>query len=350
MLIEVKFDGSLVNYKDEIISAIDLINRNQKYCTLKFINRAFMIQERRITKRYCKELQETYCKKRQKRCNMHDKEIYLTSKNIYNDDFVTVEKNISVITTQEWADWIKGSLSCFIAYQICFVIVCFATNVTDETIVDGEILNHNVLGCLMDYCSYPKDLQFGIVAGRISGQACARLISLAPDTSVFDSIQLALQSIREKVLGVETPVDLKQVFVVMRITQGDENAEAYQNAIIPVLNRLGLHVKRSDMYPRGDELLNTILKAIDQSGFVFVKIDDANANIYFEYGYARAKNKFIIPICHNLTYRNSPNDSPFPGIPSDLKGVFLLNYSKGNYEELAGMIEQHLREHYTYIF
>ncbi len=87
-----------------------------------------------------------------------------------------------------------------------------------------------------------------------------------------------------------------KVFMIMPFGYEDLNIFYNKNIKAFLKNNVGINVFRSDDTKDNDFISETILKDIDESEFLIIDTTYDNPNVFFEYGYAFANRKEIIPI------------------------------------------------------
>ena len=84
----------------------------------------------------------------------------------------------------------------------------------------------------------------------------------------------------------------------------------------------------------GNYLLETVLNLIDSSDIVLVEATGANPNVMYEWGYALADNKIVIPICLQ---------SEASKLPTDTKSIIHIQYSVRNPEHAIVQISSAIK-------
>ncbi len=82
------------------------------------------------------------------------------------------------------------------------------------------------------------------------------------------------------------------MFVVMEYSD-DYNA-LYEEVIKPIGQNFGYHVVRADEMTSNGMIINDITQQIDKSSVIVAEITPDNPNVYWELGYAHAKNKNVV--------------------------------------------------------
>lgn len=112
-------------------------------------------------------------------------------------------------------------------------------------------------------------------------------------------------------------VQIPTVFVVMQFTQPYD--ELYSEVIKPVCREFKLEAVRADETFDPGFIISDIVRQVDKSSIVIAEITPANPNVYYEVGYAHARNKptiliadknteklpFDVSACRVLMYENS---------------------------------------------
>jgi len=87
-----------------------------------------------------------------------------------------------------------------------------------------------------------------------------------------------------------------QVFMIMPF-KFDELNEFYKTNIRDYLkSELHINVLRADDFNNNDIIIDTIYNQIEKAEFIIVDTSHSNKNVFFEFGYAAAKDKEIITI------------------------------------------------------
>jgi hypothetical protein len=209
--------------------------------------------------------------------------------------------------------------------------VCFCANVTEEDI--HRISRIPSIGCLFDFCDEKKDIRFGLVAGYISLQTKAELARHGVEPRVLAAAERILELVRLSSIGKHVPIEYAEAFIVMKFSERDENANSYEYGIKPALAQFGLQAKRADQDPRMQMLSQKVLEHIEKCRLVIIKVDELNANVFFELGYALAKAKDILVICRS---------SKLASVPSDIKGWELLTYPDNDFAVLQTKVIAYL--------
>lgn len=106
-------------------------------------------------------------------------------------------------------------------------------------------------------------------------------------------------------------VELEQprAFVVMQFTSPYN--ELFQQVVRPVCADLGVAAVRADDSYGPGLVIADVTRQIDESKFVVAEITPANPNVYYEVGYAHARNKPTILIADRKMERLPFDISPF---------------------------------------
>ena len=72
---------------------------------------------------------------------------------------------------------------------------------------------------------------------------------------------------------------------------------------------------------------------------MLAKVDNQNLNVYLEVGYSIGRKKEIVLICAKEAIDN---------LPANLRGLDLLEYNLGNYNQLKLSIIEHFNKKYGY--
>jgi hypothetical protein len=258
--------------------------------------------------------------------------IYVVDWRFDNNYFSYTGAEIAIITTADWSQkFAPPSLTAFPAREIVMSAICFCAEVTDDDI--QRISRRPSIGCLFDFCGEKTDIRFGLVAGYISLETKAGLSRHGVEPKVLTAAEQILEFVRLDAIGRHAPSDYTEAFIVMKFSERDENANAYEHGIRPALAEFGLEAKRADEDPRMQILSQKVLEHIEKCRLVIIKVDESNVNVFFELGYAIAKRKDILVICR---------DSQLGSVPSDIKGWELLTYPDGDFAALKAKVTAYL--------
>ncbi len=100
-----------------------------------------------------------------------------------------------------------------------------------------------------------------------------------------------------------------------------EQANDFLDLIVePICEELNYKPMRIDEKDTAENIFNHIIFEIETSDFIFVDTSKNNPNVFFELGYARAKNKPIIQCCEN---------APKVSLPFDISQINTFFYDTG---------------------
>lgn len=110
-----------------------------------------------------------------------------------------------------------------------------------------------------------------------------------------------------------TPIDYKEIFVVMRFK---ENEAIYEKGIVEAARELNLNCTKADLNILDQGILNNVIENIKRNKFIVVILEN-NPNVYFELGYAMALKKEIIIL------KSTKNEDR---IASDISNLIFIEY------------------------
>lgn len=125
-------------------------------------------------------------------------------------------------------------------------------------------------------------------------------------------------------------------FTVMQFSK--EFNELYTNVIESVCNEFGIKTVRADDIYSNGMVIHDIIREISESQLVIADITPNNPNVYYEVGYAHAKEKQVILLCDR-----SRSELPFD--LSSFRTIFYENSISGKVD-----IENKLRKHLKNLF
>ncbi|GBE30257.1 hypothetical protein BMS3Bbin04_01289 [bacterium BMS3Bbin04] len=108
--------------------------------------------------------------------------------------------------------------------------------------------------------------------------------------------------------------------------------ELYSEVVHPICNEFNIQCKHADETYGPGVIINDIIRQITESRLVIAEISPANANVYYEVGYAHAQNKPTILIAEKGTK-----------LPFDVSPFRVLFYE--NSIDGKRRIEEGLRKH-----
>lgn len=259
--------------------------------------------------------------------------IFFTDIGLDNNFFSLTYPEASLITTHSWSEcFAPPSLKAFAACEIVLSFICFLGEWSRENI-DGVAL-HESRGCLFDFCRQKSEIRFKLAAGFISPETAAKLTRFGVPDDAIASASRVLENIRLEAIGRSPAINLAEAFIVMKFTEGDENACAFEQGIRPAIQEFGLKPLRADEDPQMRMISTKVLEHVDRARLVVVKLDEPNKNVFFELGYAIARRKDILLIANREQIAN---------VPTDVKGWELLTYRTGDYAGLRSEIQRYLK-------
>lgn len=91
-------------------------------------------------------------------------------------------------------------------------------------------------------------------------------------------------------------------FVAMRIGEKDTDA-AYKKLVRPALSQIGIEARHVDDEEHNEDIDNRIIKLLNQRDLVIADLTYARPSVYFEAGYAEAKDKPVVYTCRRDHFR-----------------------------------------------
>lgn|GEM_PF-2300150 len=128
-----------------------------------------------------------------------------------------------------------------------------------------------------------------------------------------------------------------EAFVVMPYK--DPYEAMYNNVIHSVLKQCGFESIRADMVQRSTPFSSDIENAIRSSDLVIVEASSGNLNVYYELGIAKALNKEVILLSHDVS-----------SAPSDTRHIRHLTYDINDPSSLKTQFKQWLEKSRAYQF
>lgn len=126
--------------------------------------------------------------------------------------------------------------------------------------------------------------------------------------------------------------DRPRVFVVMQF--GEPYDVLYRDVILPVADKLEFEAYRADDVYRPGVILQDIIRGIIECDVVIADITPANANVFYELGYAHAMQKPTILLANRSVEK----------LPFDISGYRVVYYSdtiRGK-SEITSALKKHL--------
>lgn len=121
-------------------------------------------------------------------------------------------------------------------------------------------------------------------------------------------------------------------FVIMPFADGfNDTWESIQEVCV---RDCELEIARADIRNLRPTLQDNIFRHIDESDITVIDVSDLNSNVLFEFGYAAAKEKYIIPI----------TKGEIKSLPTDLRSYIFLTYTDGSGDQFKIELRNRLRE------
>jgi hypothetical protein len=266
----------------------------------------------------------------------NDRTIAIVEDKLDDNWFSHEYRSSAVITTSDWEQlYAPPSLRAYLIYQIAQALVHFSADMSEEMALN--MVHEPPVGCVYDMATHKPDIKLGMVAGNLCPYCAAKLRALGTDERAIEAVIKIVNLVRSEALGKPIAFDPKEVFVVMRFTQNDENDNAWRYGIKMGVEGCGFRAVRADTRVESMQILDKINSAIQRSRLVIAKIDENNLNVYYELGFSMGLNKDVLLVSSSDLIVN---------LPSDLKNWECLTYDKGNYEQLAERVKQYLIDQY----
>ena len=266
-----------------------------------------------------------------------DREVICISDRPFDDNWFSHEyRHCAIITTSDWERlFAPPSMRAYLAYQIAQALIPIEADVTEEMLL--QLVHEPPIGCLHDLCGNKPDIKYGMVAGNMCFACEGSLRQFGVEPAALDSVRRILTVVRDEAIGRPRIVDPLSAFVVMRFSEHDENANAYKYGLLPGLTDVGLTPHRGDDTVQSAQILDQVLRYLERSRFVIVKVDVENLNVYFELGLAMGLDKDVLLVSEAGLVVT---------LPSDLQNWECLTYERGNYEELRDGVASFYESNY----
>ena len=127
-------------------------------------------------------------------------------------------------------------------------------------------------------------------------------------------------------------------FVIQPFDEGGPYDKRYDETFEPAIEAAGLEAYRVDKDPGVDVLIEDIEQKIAESDACLADVSTDNPNVWFELGYAMAKDRVVVLICSD----EREDDYPF-----DVRHRKIIKYStksESGYRKLKRAITRHLEE------
>jgi len=192
-----------------------------------------------------------------------------------------------------------------------------------------KLVHMEARGCALDMVMRKSDIRYGMRAGALCAECSSALAQYGVPPNHLAAIRRMLALVRDEALGMSRPLDPMAVFVVMRFSSFDENANAYEYGVKTGIESAGLSCRRADDEYSAGTLLSKVTGSIERARVVIVKVDSPNLNVYYELGVAQALQKDIILIAEQDLINQ---------LPTDINNLECIAYVKGDYRGLASLV------------
>jgi len=263
-----------------------------------------------------------------------DDYLIAVSEDLFDDNWFSHEyRTSSLITVGDWeAVFAPPSLKSYLMYQIAQALLHFASDMSLEMALN-TVVHEPPVGCANDLSANKADIKLGMVAGNICAQCAAQLRALGIDEEALEAASRVLSMVRNEALGRPMPLDPRQVFVVMRFSENDENDNAWKYGIRSGIEGAGYIPVRGDWRVEPGHILDKVTRLLARSRLVVAKVDESNLNVYFELGFAMGVEKDVLLISDSGLVLD---------LPSDLRGWECLTYPRGDYGALATAVTTYI--------
>lgn len=112
-----------------------------------------------------------------------------------------------------------------------------------------------------------------------------------------------------------------KAFVIMDFSEEFESI--YTKVIKPICEKEQILCVRADEFRHPGKITSDVIKAIIEADIIIAEVTPSNENVYFEFGYAYAFNKLIVP----LVDKNKRKKLPFDTF--DIRTIFYENSEQG---------------------
>lgn len=127
-------------------------------------------------------------------------------------------------------------------------------------------------------------------------------------------------------------------FVIQPFDEGGPYDKRYDETFKPAIEAAGMEAYRVDKDPGVDVLIDDIERKIAESDACLADVSTDNPNVWYELGYAMAKNRVVVLIC---------SDERQGGYPFDVRHRNIIPYSTksaSGYTRLKQTITKHLKK------
>lgn len=318
------------DHGSRVKEAVNVVNASQKYFLLR-LQEAPIVIEPADGPIVCRAAAAQIGR------DFPDRDVICITDRPFSDNWFSHEyRHCGIITTSDWEQiFAPPALRIYLVYQIAQALIPIEADLTEEMLL--RLVHEPPIGCLHDLNASKPDIKYGMVAGNMCFVCEGNLRQFGVDQEALDAVRRILATVRDEAVGRPRIVDPFSVFVVMRFSQHDENANAYKYGLRPGLTDMGLAVHRGDDRVQSAQILDQVLRYLERSRFVVAKVDEENLNVYFELGLAMGLDKDVLLVSES---------SLIITLPSDLRNWECLIYEKGNYEQLRGRVSAFFESNY----
>jgi hypothetical protein len=258
--------------------------------------------------------------------------IWVTDHYFADNWFSHESRGAAVVSTAEWERvYAPPSLRSYLIYQIVQNCATFAGDLSEEMIVN--LAHEPPRGCMHDMCMDKSSIRLGMVSGALCPECVAALQQYGVSDEQIAAMRRLLALVRQEALGLPRPFDPTAAFVVMRFSEFDENANAYEYGVKVGIKEAGLSCHRADDHYSAGPLLTKVLGSIERARVVVVKVDHPNLNVYYELGAAQAMGKDLLLVAANELVGQ---------LPTDINNIECITYAQGDYKGLAASVKRAL--------
>jgi hypothetical protein len=258
--------------------------------------------------------------------------IWVTESTFDDNWFMHESRSVAVVSTADWEHiYAPPSLRAYLIYQMVQACGSFSGDLSETMLLN--FAHEPPRGCMHDMCMDKSDIRLGMVAGAMCAECVSILLQYGITHEQIDAMRRLLMLVRREALGTPRPFDPTSVFVVMRFSEFDENANAYKYGVKEGIEQAGLICQRADDEYTAGSILTQVMDYIERSRVVVVKVDHPNLNVYYELGVARALDKDVVLVAAQDLLGQ---------LPTDINNLECVTYQQGDYDGLAAGIQRAL--------
>jgi hypothetical protein len=258
--------------------------------------------------------------------------IWVTELPFEDNWFMHESRGFAVVSTADWEHrFAPPSLRAYLIYQMVQACATFAGDLSEAMLVNFS--HEPPRGCMHDMCMDKTAIRLGMVAGALCAECVAILKQYGVSDEQIAAMRRRLELVRREALGMPRPFDPMAAFVVMRFSEFDENANAYEYGVKAGIEQAGLACQRADDSYSAGPLLTKVMSYIERARVVVVKVDHPNLNVYYELGAAQAMGKDLVLVAAGDLIGQ---------LPTDISNIECVTYTQGDYKRLAAGVHRAL--------